>query len=106
MDPLLFLRQSTYFQSMELEGVEAICGLESSSRSRLWSTRGDRAVRRELSVFGLGLNRKYQEMFLRDRGTRHRRSQRYALPWSVSDCFFERMLDAVDHFGDDVHGVE
>ena len=42
---------------MELERVEAICGLESSSRSRLWGTRGDRAGTQEVAVFGLGLSR-------------------------------------------------
>src|SRR6266566_5135901 len=57
MDSLLFLRQSTYFQSLELERVEVICGLESSPRSRLWGTRGDRAGTQEVSVFGLGLGR-------------------------------------------------
>src|SRR5260370_16407054 len=42
---------------MELERVESICALESSSRSRLWFTRGDRAGTREVSVLGLGLSR-------------------------------------------------
>src|SRR6266852_1877080 len=42
---------------MELGRVEAICSLESSSRSRLWGTRGDRAGTQEVAVFGLGLSR-------------------------------------------------
>src|ERR1700675_2120175 len=40
MDAVLCLRETTHFQSMELERPEAICGLESGTRSRLWSTRG------------------------------------------------------------------
>jgi len=55
MDPLLCLREATHFQSMELERPEAICGLESGTRSRLWSTRGDCACRREVAFLGLRL---------------------------------------------------
>ena len=57
VDSLLFLRQATHSQSMELERVESICGLESSSRSRLWFTRGDCAGTREVAVLGLELSR-------------------------------------------------
>jgi hypothetical protein len=57
MDPVLFVRQAAHFQSMELERAEAICGFESSSRSRLWGTRGDCAASQEVAVFGLGLSR-------------------------------------------------
>src|ERR1700689_4100261 len=55
MDAVLCLRQATHFQSMELERPEAICGLESGTRSRLWSTRGDCACRQEVAFFGLRL---------------------------------------------------
>ena len=55
MDAVLCLREATHFQSMELERPEAICGLESGTRSRLWSTRGDCACRQEVAFFGLRL---------------------------------------------------
>jgi hypothetical protein len=55
MDAVLCLRQATYFQSMELERAEAICGFESSSCSRLWPTRGSCADRQEVAFFGLRL---------------------------------------------------
>src|ERR1700688_647002 len=55
MDAILCLRDSSYFQSMELERPEAICGLESGTRSRLWSTRGDCACRQDVAFFGLRL---------------------------------------------------
>jgi hypothetical protein len=55
MDPLLCLREATHFQSMELERSEAICGLESGTRSRLWSTRRDCACRQEVALVGLRL---------------------------------------------------
>ncbi|SRR6266567_6077902 len=48
MDAVLCLPEATYFQSMEFERPEAICGLESGTRSRLWSTRGDCACRQEV----------------------------------------------------------
>src|SRR5664279_3625699 len=53
MDAVLCLRQTTQFQSMELERPEAIRGLESGTRSRLWSTRGHCACRQEVTFFGL-----------------------------------------------------
>jgi hypothetical protein len=53
MDAVLCLREATHFQSMELERAEAICGLESGTRPRLWSTRGGCASRREVAFFGL-----------------------------------------------------
>jgi len=53
MDAVLCLREATHFQSMELERPEAICGLESGTRSRLWSTRGHCACRQEVAFFGL-----------------------------------------------------
>jgi len=52
MDAVLCLRETTHFQSMELERPEAICGLESGTRSRLWSTRGDCACGQEVAFFG------------------------------------------------------
>jgi hypothetical protein len=55
MDAVLCLRETTHFQSMELERPEAICGVESGTRSRLWSTRGDCACRQEVAFFGLRL---------------------------------------------------
>jgi hypothetical protein len=55
MDAVLCLREATHFQSMELEQPEAICGLESGTRSRLWSTRGDCARTQEVAFFGLRL---------------------------------------------------
>jgi hypothetical protein len=55
MDAVLCLREATHFQSMELERPEAICGLESGTRSRLWSTRGSCACRQEVAFFGLRL---------------------------------------------------
>src|SRR5258706_2388457 len=55
MDAVLCLREATHFQSMELERPEAICGLESGTRSRLWSTRGDCACGQEVTFFGLRL---------------------------------------------------
>jgi hypothetical protein len=55
MDTLLCLWEATHFQSMELERPEAICGLESGARSRLWSTRGDCAGRQEVAFFRLRL---------------------------------------------------
>ena len=55
MDTVLCLRETTHFQSMELERPEAICGLESGTRSRLWSTRGDCARTQEVAFFGLRL---------------------------------------------------
>src|SRR6266568_3493346 len=55
MDVVLCLRETTLFQSMELERPEAIRGLESGTRSRLWSTRGDCACRQEGAFFGLRL---------------------------------------------------
>lgn len=54
MDPVLFLRQAADFQSMELERVEVIFGLEARSRARFRLTRGSRAVARKPSPFGLG----------------------------------------------------
>ena len=57
MDPVLLVRQAAHFHSMELERAKAICGFESSSRSRLWGTRGDCAGSQEVAVFGLGLSR-------------------------------------------------
>src|SRR5208282_2169724 len=53
MDAVLCLRETTQFQSMELERPEAIRGLESGTRSRLWCTRGDCARREEVAFFGL-----------------------------------------------------
>jgi hypothetical protein len=53
MDAVLCLREATHFQSMEFERPEAICGLESGTRSRLWSTRGHCACRQEVAFFGL-----------------------------------------------------
>jgi hypothetical protein len=55
MDALLCLPETTHFQSMELERPEAICGLESGTRSRLWSTRGHCACRQEVAFLGLRL---------------------------------------------------
>jgi hypothetical protein len=55
MDAVLCLREATHFQSMELERPEALCGLESGTRSRLWSTRGDCVCRQEVAFFGLRL---------------------------------------------------
>jgi hypothetical protein len=55
MDAVLCLREATHFQSMELERPEAICGLESGTRSRLWSTRGDCACTQDVAFFGLRL---------------------------------------------------
>jgi hypothetical protein len=55
MDAVLRLREATHFQSMELERPEAICGLESGTRSRLWSARGDCACRQDVAFFGLRL---------------------------------------------------
>jgi len=55
MDAVLCLREAAHFQSMELERPEAICGLESGIRSRLWSTRGHCAC-------GWSANRKWSEM--------------------------------------------
>lgn len=49
------MRQAAQFQSMELERVEAVRGFQSSSRSRLWSARGNRAGRQEVTAFGLSL---------------------------------------------------
>ena len=57
MDAVLCLREATHFQSMELERPEGICGLESSTRSRLWSARGHCACRQEVTLFGLRLAR-------------------------------------------------
>jgi len=57
MDAVLCLREATHLQSMELERPEAICGLESGTRSRLWSTRGHCACRQEVAFFGLRLAR-------------------------------------------------
>jgi len=45
MDPVLFMWQAAQFQSMELDRVEDVRRLQSSSRPRLWSTRGNRAGR-------------------------------------------------------------
>jgi hypothetical protein len=55
MDAVLSLPEATHFQSMELARPEAICGLESGTRSRLWSTRGHCACRQEVAFFGLTL---------------------------------------------------
>ena len=55
MDAVLCLREAIHFQSMELERPEAICGLESGIRSRLWSTRGHCACRQEVAFFVLSL---------------------------------------------------
>jgi hypothetical protein len=55
MDAVLCLREAAHFQSMEFERAEAICGLESGARSRLWSTRGGCACRGEVAFFGLRL---------------------------------------------------
>lgn len=55
MDAVLRLRQAACFQSMELQRPEAMCGLESGTQSRLWSTRGDCAYRQEGAPFGLSL---------------------------------------------------
>jgi hypothetical protein len=57
MDAVLCLREATHFQSMGLERPEAIRGLESGTRSRLWSTRGGCAGKQEVAFFGLGLAR-------------------------------------------------
>jgi hypothetical protein len=55
MDAVLCLREATQLQSMELERPEAICGLKSGTRSRLWSTRGHCACGQEVAFFGLRL---------------------------------------------------
>src|SRR6202142_602290 len=55
MDAVLCLWEATCFQSMELERPEAICGLESGTRSRIWSTRGGCTCRQEVAFFGLRL---------------------------------------------------
>lgn len=55
MDTVLFLRQASDFQSMEMERVEVICGLETSPQSRLWPTRGGCACKQEVAFFGLRL---------------------------------------------------
>jgi hypothetical protein len=55
MDAVLCLRETTHFQSMELARPEAVCGLESGTRSRLWTTRGDCVCKQEVAFFGLGL---------------------------------------------------
>lgn len=55
MDAVLCLREAAHFQSMELERPEAICGLQSGTRSRLWSTRGDCAGSQNVAFFGLRL---------------------------------------------------
>jgi hypothetical protein len=57
MDAVLCLREATHSQSMELERPEAICGLESGTRSRLWSTRGGCSSRQEVAFFGLRIGR-------------------------------------------------
>jgi hypothetical protein len=57
MDAVLCLREATHFQSMELERPEAVCGLESGTRSRLWSTRGDCVCRQDVAFFALRLAR-------------------------------------------------
>jgi len=51
MDPVLFVREAAHFESMELERVEDVCGLQSSSRPRLWSTGGNRATSQEVAGF-------------------------------------------------------
>ena len=43
MDLVLFVRQATRPQSMDLERVEVVCRVQSSSPPWLWATRGDRA---------------------------------------------------------------
>ena len=55
MDAVLYLQEATHFQSMELERPEAICGLESSTRSRLRSTRGHCVCRQEGAFFAVRL---------------------------------------------------
>src|ERR1039457_254786 len=55
MDTVLFLRQASDFQSMEMERVQVICGLETSPQSRLWPTRGGYACKQEVAFFGLRL---------------------------------------------------
>ena len=56
MDTVLFLRQAGLFESMELERVETVRGLQSSSQSRLWYTRGNCASRQEVTAFWLSLS--------------------------------------------------
>ena len=60
MDAVLCLRETTRHQSMELERPKAVYGLESGTRSRLWSTGGDCARRQEVAFFGL---RKWRPLF-------------------------------------------
>src|SRR6202049_375650 len=74
MGPVLFVRQAAHFHSMELERAEAICGFESSSRSRLWGTRGDCAGSQEVAVFGLGLS---QDISTDKRASRNARLGRH-----------------------------
>jgi hypothetical protein len=54
MDLVLFVRQAADLQSMELERVEVMFGLEASLRTRLRLTRGNRGVARKRPPFGLG----------------------------------------------------
>jgi len=51
VDAALCLPEATGFESVELERPEAICGLESGTWSRLWSTRGDCSCRQEGAFF-------------------------------------------------------
>lgn len=51
-DAVLCLRAAPHFQSVELERPEDICGLESGTRSRLWSTRRHCAGGEEVPFFG------------------------------------------------------
>jgi hypothetical protein len=55
MDALLCLPETTHLQSMELARPEAIYGLESGTRSRLWSTREHCACVQEVAFFGIRL---------------------------------------------------
>jgi hypothetical protein len=55
MDFILCLRQAARLQSMELERVEDVRGLRSSSRAWLWFFRRDSARSKNLVPFELGL---------------------------------------------------
>jgi len=54
MDAVLFLRQSSYSQPMELERVEAVCDSDSGTPARLWPTRGDRTRERKIAALDVG----------------------------------------------------
>ena len=89
MDAVLCLWETTHFQLMELERPEAICGLESGTPLRLWSTQGHCPCGQEGAFFGLRFTLDRQDVDLAE-GTLQVRQSKFGksrwVPLHPSTC--------------------